>query len=84
MTPDERDLLQRTANSVEDMNRALFEVPPGSPPDERPLIEGLRVMWRAYQRGNWLARLLIWIIPTAAGLLMGWETLKGWATTWTK
>lgn len=84
MSPDERVILKQTAERVEDISRALFEVPEGSPDDERPLIEGLRIMWRAYQRGNWIARVLIWLIPTTAGVLMGWETVKEWMMSWSK
>ena len=82
MTPEERALIERVADRVDQMNRALFEVPEGSPKDERPLIEGLRIMWRAYQRGSWLARVFIWVIPTVAGVIAGWDSIKEWLAEW--
>lgn len=78
MTEQERALLTETAERVDELHRALFAVPAGSPADERPLIEGLRIVWRAYQRGSWLARITIWLIPTVAAIGAGVAAIKGW------
>lgn len=47
----------------------FMEVPKGYSVDERPFIEDLRVVVSAYKRGSWLARVLVWLIPTIALLL---------------
>lgn len=47
----------------------FMQVPPGSSDLDRPFIEDLRVVVAAYKRGSWLARILVWLIPTIALLL---------------
>lgn len=76
MTDEERKMLEDTQQSVEAIRRALFEVPEGSPADERPLIEGLRIMWRAWQRGSWAIRVVVWTLPTVAGLAVAASQLR--------
>ena len=78
MTDDERRLLERLSEDVDRLNRAFFDVPDGAPSDEKPLIEALGHMWRAYQRGSWLTRVLAFCagVLTAAGGLYG--TVMGW------
>ena len=71
MTDNERQMLQ-------DMHRALMEVPPGSPADERPLVEQMRVVCRAYQRGNWVVRAAIWVLPALAGVGVAIEKIREW------
>lgn len=72
------DGLSDIAAKVEQLNRALFEVPPGSPPDERPLIEGLRIVWRSYQRGSWTVRALVWAVPATAAVLASVAAVGGY------
>lgn len=76
-------MLKDTAADVKMLKTALFDVPAGSPPDERPLIEGLRVVWRQYQRGSWAARVMIWMIPTMASIGAAVATIRGWVP-WVK
>ncbi len=78
MTQDERALLEKLAEDVDELKRAFFSVPPGSPPDEKPLIEALVHMWRSYQRGSWLARVVAFVAGgvTAAGGVYG--SVMGW------
>lgn len=64
----------------EKLHRALLEVPIGSPDDERPLIEGLRIMWRSYQRGAWITRATIVIIPLTAAIGTALLTMRGWVS----
>ena len=78
MTNDEREMLRQASEDAAMLRQALFEVPPGSPDDERPLIEGLRVMWRSYQRGSWLARMLMWLVPAMAAFGAAISQMKGW------
>lgn len=62
----------------EELRRALLEVPLGAPKDERPLIDGMRVMWRAYQRGAWVTRAVFVITPLIAAVGTAILTIKGW------
>jgi hypothetical protein len=78
MTDEERLMLRETHAMATRINRALFEVPPGSPDSDQPLIEGLVIVWRAYQRGSWVVRMLVWLIPTIAGLGASIAVIKGW------
>lgn len=71
MTPEEHKM-------VVEIHQALFAVPPGSPPDEKPLLEDIRVVCRAYKRAKWTTRAIIWLLPTAAGLGMAVETIWKW------
>jgi hypothetical protein len=71
LTDDDHKMLQ-------DIHAALFDVPPGSPKDERPLIEGVRIMWRAYQRGSWAFRAVIWVLPAIAGVGVAWQKITEW------
>lgn len=71
MTEEESAILRR-------IDEALFKVPAGSPKDTKPLIEGMRIMWLAYQRGSWAIRALIWILPAVAGVGMAYEKILGW------
>lgn len=78
MTDEERAKLEETHKLVQKINRALFEVPEGSPEDEKSLVEGARLMWRDYRRGAWAFRIVAWGIPTLAGIGAGFLVIKGW------
>lgn len=78
VTEAERQKLDETHAFMTKMNEAFFEVPEGSPSDEKPLITGLRIMWRAYQTRRWAGRFLVWLIPTIAGLLIALDQIWEW------
>ncbi|QRF66390.1 hypothetical protein [Ponticoccus alexandrii] len=85
MTEQETALLRDTAAQVKELRgsvarieRALFDVPPGSPDDEKPLIEGIRIVWRAFQRGSWVARAVVYAIPTIAAVGLAAGQIKEW------
>lgn len=62
MTEEEKKMLT-------ELHSAFMVAPPGHSAEERPFIEDLRVVVAAYKRGSWLARILVWLIPTVALLL---------------
>lgn len=78
VTEDERQKLIETHKYMVELNRAFFEVPIGSPQDERPLIEDIRTMRNDYKRRKWAGRMLVWVIPTGAGLVLGLEDIVRW------
>lgn len=78
MTEDERRVFLEMADKVDKLHRTLFEVPPGSPDDERPLIEGLRIVWRSYQRGSWTVRAVVWLTPAIAAVLASIAAIAGY------
>tara|TARA_R110000850_G_scaffold109320_2_gene222135 strand:- start:6391 stop:6627 length:237 start_codon:yes stop_codon:yes gene_type:complete len=61
-----------------DIHRALFDVPTGSGAEEKPLIEGMRIVWRSYQRGSWAFRAVVWVLPAIAGVGIAAEKIKEW------
>jgi len=70
--------LQEMKTKIDRIHRALFEVPAGSPDDEKPLIEGVRIVWRAWQRGSWLSRLLMWLVPAVAACVAFAAQVRQW------
>lgn len=71
MTDTERKML-------EDLHKALLDVPPGSSKDARPLLEELRVVVKAYNRASWATRALVWLLPAIAGVGAAAQVIKGW------
>lgn len=71
-------MTEEQSHQLDEIHRALFSVPPGSPKETKPLIEGMRIMWMAYQRGSWVVRAVIWILPAVAGVGIAWEKIMGW------
>jgi hypothetical protein len=71
MTDEERQMLRQ-------IHEALFSVPAGSAKDAKPLIESLRIMVRAYERGSWAVRALIWLLLTIAGVGTAIHQIKEW------
>lgn len=63
---------------LSDLHSALLDVPPGSPKDAKPLIEEIRIVVRAYQRGSWFARFVVWSLPAVAGIGIAMEKIRGW------
>lgn len=61
-----------------ELHEALFNVPPGSPSDEKPLIHELRILVRAYKRTSWMTRMVVWALPTLAGLGVAAKSIYGW------
>jgi hypothetical protein len=85
MTDGERETLRKVAEQVEHNGElteiiyaALFEVPKGSPEGDRPLIEMIRIVVRAYQRASWITRVIVWLLPTAALIGASIAQVKGW------
>jgi hypothetical protein len=64
---------------LHDIHQALFETPPGAR-DERPLIEGIRAVVKAYERGSWLARAILWLLPAIAGAGIAAQHIREWFT----
>ena len=79
MTPEE---LEEIIQMQREMHRAFFEVPAGSPEGTKPLIEGMRIMWAAYQRGSWFMRAIIWVFPTIAGVVISFDKLSAILSSW--
>lgn len=71
MTPEDQQILHK-------IHDALFEVPAGSGPDEKPLIELIRIVVRSYQRASWATRAIVWLLPAIAGLGVAYQTIVGW------
>ena len=65
---------------VRDLHGALLEVPAGSDKNAKTLLEKLRAMATAYERGSWAFRMIGWAILTAAAIGGGLQTIKGWFT----
>lgn len=78
MTEEEREMLRGTHDLAVRINRALFELPPGSDKDAKPLMETIRIMARAYERGSWSVRALIWLLLTIAGLGTAFQQIREW------
>ena len=70
MTDDERKMLA-------ELHNALLKVPAGSLSDDRPLLEEIRVVVRAYKRASWATRWLFWGVPTIAGIGIAGQTISG-------
>ncbi len=54
---------------------ALFEVPPGSSKDAKTLMVEIRDAVKFHQRTAWTARMVVWALPTLAGLGVAVKTL---------
>lgn len=78
MTEAERKMLQETHDGMKELRDALLGVPAGSPKEAKPLLEDLRVVARAYQRGSWAVRAIMWLLPTVAGLGYAIKQIKDW------
>lgn len=72
MTEDERAKLYELDEMVRELHRAFMAVPAGK---KTALIEDMRIVSEAYNRGAWAARSLLWLLPTFAGLLMAWDKI---------
>lgn len=66
MTEAERKMLREAHDGIMELRAALLEKAPGSPSDEKPLLEDIRIVIRAYKRASWATRAVIWALPTAA------------------
>lgn len=66
---------------LRDLHSALLEVPAGSGPDVKPLIEDLRIVVNAYKRASWATRAFVWFLPTVAALGVSAKTIKDWFFT---
>ena len=71
MTNAERKMLY-------EIHDALLGVPHGPLKDEKPLLEDIRHIVRAYNRFSWLGRSLIWFLPMAAGIGIAFDQLKNY------
>ena len=85
MTPSESKMLLKLASDLQEqgeklntIHAALMEVPPGSPKDAIPLLAEVRGGTTAYKRASWATRLLIWALPTLAGLGMAAGKIASW------
>lgn len=72
MTEDERAKLYELDEMVREIHRAFMVAPAGK---RSALIEDMRVVVDAYNRGAWAARSLLWLLPTFAGLLVAWDKI---------
>lgn len=78
MTEAERKMLYESHDAIMELKKAFLEVPPGSPKEERPLLENLRMVVKAYQRASWSTRALIYTVPVLAMLGASYQTILGW------
>ncbi|MFQ6554111.1 hypothetical protein AAD018_017345 [Aestuariibius insulae] len=78
MTDEEREMLVEVHEQMGVLMRDLYGVPEGSPDDVRPLIYEMRTVVRAFQRASWVTRLLIWLLPTLAGLGVAIREITRW------
>lgn len=72
MTPEERD------KKLDELHTALCRVPPGSPAGAKTLLQKINTVVNAYERGSWFARLVIWGLPTTAGLGAAAQMIMTW------
>lgn len=72
MTDEERKKLYDLDDKVREIHRA-FMVPPAG--KKTALIEDIQTVSEAYRRGSFLARSLLWALPTLAGLIMAWDRI---------
>ena len=84
MTEDERrmltDLLSENRDlrdKVETLYTALMGVPVGSPEGTSSLLTDVRNVTTAYKRASWVTRMLVWGLPTLAGLGVAVKTVIG-------
>jgi hypothetical protein len=75
VTPED---MEESIKMQREMHTAFFEGPAGSPEGTKPLIEGMRIMWAAYQRGSWAFRAIVWLLPAIAGVGIAAEKIHGW------
>lgn len=61
---------------VDELYRVFMLPPEGYSSDEKPFIEDLRLIVSAYKRGSWLARVLVWLVPTVALLLASADAIS--------
>lgn len=78
MTEEERQLLRDTADRMARIERALFDVPEGAPADAKPLIEALHILWRAYQRGSFSIKAIMWLALAVTSIGGAIGAAKGW------
>lgn len=71
MTEEESKMVRR-------LHDAFLKVPEGSRPETRPLLEDIRMVVAAYHRASWLTRLIIWALPTLAGLGFAIQAIRDW------
>jgi hypothetical protein len=73
MNDDERQQLDAMQSKLDDMHDAFFREPPGG---GKTLMQKLRIIVDAYDRGSWLLRSVFWLIPAASALIIGWDRIK--------
>lgn len=66
------------SRKLDKLYSSLLEVPAGSPTDEKPLLEQIRVISRAYNRGVWSAKMIVWGVPLIASLGIAVQTVLSW------
>lgn len=71
-------MLRETHAMAANLHRAFFDIPPGSPDGTRPFIENLRVLVLAYQRGSWLAKIVVWAVLGMATIGGAILQINGW------
>lgn len=73
-----RELLLTIKDEQDRTNRALFEVPAGSPEGEESLIETLNRVKSAWVSGNKIVRFLVWLVLTMAAVGVALQQIKDW------
>lgn len=58
-----------------EIHEAFFVVPLGSSADTKTLIADIRLAVKAHQRLLWITRVIVWTLPTLAGLGVAIKTL---------
>lgn len=80
MTDEERKMLYETHELTTRMYTQLFETPMGASKDTASLVQSLRRLVTAYERGSWAARALVWVLPTivsmGVAIAMGWDKVR--------
>lgn len=68
--------VRESVKRFDELHDAFMKVPTGSPPETATLLESLRVVVSAYQKGSWLFRAIVWLVGfiVAAGAAL--QTLK--------
>jgi hypothetical protein len=72
MTEAERKMLLELDDMVKELHRAFMVAPAGT---KTTLIEDIRTVSDAYQKGSWGIRFMLWVLPSAGVLVIYWEKL---------
>jgi hypothetical protein len=78
VTDEERKMLRETHAVTTRLEAAFLVPPPGGGKNAKPLLESLFIMVRAYERGSWGIRALIWLLLTIAGVGTAIHQIREW------